>query len=276
MGTITGLTAERMTEMENATVVDGNVVGDNLILQTKDGTPIDAGSVRGPIGPPGVNGSGFVICTSTTRPVFTPADEGQAIYETDSDLVFIWDGTAWIDPPGATPLGGCISYYGITEPVGNRWRFPNGQTLIRADFPALFALIGTAYGPGDGATTFNLPDARDRMELMTTTAANLGAKGGAKTVGLSVANMPAHSHSMAAAGAHNHNPPNYQFLVGELPSSTIWLNTGAAGGHTADATWTPATDTAPNHTHGINNTGGGTAHENMPPYIVVNQLMRVS
>ena len=50
MATVTGFTAEHMLEMENATVVDGNVVGNNLILVTKDGTEINAGNVRGPQG----------------------------------------------------------------------------------------------------------------------------------------------------------------------------------------------------------------------------------
>jgi len=53
MATVTGFTAERMLEIENSTVVDGEVQGDNLILQTRDGTPINAGSVRGPQGVPG-------------------------------------------------------------------------------------------------------------------------------------------------------------------------------------------------------------------------------
>lgn len=50
---VTGFTAERMLAMEDATVISGSVVGDNLHLQTKDGTDIDAGNVRGPIGPTG-------------------------------------------------------------------------------------------------------------------------------------------------------------------------------------------------------------------------------
>lgn len=53
MATVTGFTAERMLIIENSTVVDGEVVGNNLILYTRDGTPIDAGNVRGPIGPAG-------------------------------------------------------------------------------------------------------------------------------------------------------------------------------------------------------------------------------
>lgn len=50
MATVTGFTADRMLAIENGTVVDGSVVGDNLILTTKGGTNIDAGNVRGPAG----------------------------------------------------------------------------------------------------------------------------------------------------------------------------------------------------------------------------------
>ena len=56
MATVTGYTAERMKQIEDSTVTDGEVVGNNLILTTRDGTGIDAGSVRGapgPQGPPG-------------------------------------------------------------------------------------------------------------------------------------------------------------------------------------------------------------------------------
>jgi microcystin-dependent protein len=56
MATVTGFTAERMLNIENSTVVDGEVQGDNLILQTRDGTPIDAGNVRGPKGDTGAIG----------------------------------------------------------------------------------------------------------------------------------------------------------------------------------------------------------------------------
>ena len=48
MATITGLTAERMEEIEAASIVDGSIVGDNLILEKHDGSTINAGNVRGP------------------------------------------------------------------------------------------------------------------------------------------------------------------------------------------------------------------------------------
>ena len=53
MAEVTGFTADRMRIIENETVVDGEVQGDNLILIRRDGVPIDAGNVRGPVGPIG-------------------------------------------------------------------------------------------------------------------------------------------------------------------------------------------------------------------------------
>ena len=50
MATITGFTSTKMQAIEDSTVVDGNIVGDNLILVTRDATQIDAGNVRGPQG----------------------------------------------------------------------------------------------------------------------------------------------------------------------------------------------------------------------------------
>lgn len=56
MATITGLTAERMLEIEDLSVISGQVVAEHLILETHGGTQIDAGSVIGPEGPVGPTG----------------------------------------------------------------------------------------------------------------------------------------------------------------------------------------------------------------------------
>jgi hypothetical protein len=54
MATVTSLTASRMLEIEAASIIDGDVVGDNLVLTRHDGTQINAGSVRGPQGTAGL------------------------------------------------------------------------------------------------------------------------------------------------------------------------------------------------------------------------------
>lgn len=64
MATITGLTADRMLEIEAASVVDGDISGDNLILTKHDGSIINAGSVRGPAGPVGPMGQSLAVVTA--------------------------------------------------------------------------------------------------------------------------------------------------------------------------------------------------------------------
>lgn len=64
MTTVTGLTADRMLAIEAASVVDGDIVGNNLILTKHDGTQINAGAVVGPTGPAGPAGSDLAVLAS--------------------------------------------------------------------------------------------------------------------------------------------------------------------------------------------------------------------
>jgi hypothetical protein len=57
MTTVTSLTADRMLAIEAASVVDGDVIGGNLILTKHDGSQINAGPVTGPTGPQGPQGA---------------------------------------------------------------------------------------------------------------------------------------------------------------------------------------------------------------------------
>lgn len=66
MATVTGLTADRMLEIEGASVVDGDVIDGELILTKHDGTTINAGSVAGPPGPIGPIGSDLAVLTQKT------------------------------------------------------------------------------------------------------------------------------------------------------------------------------------------------------------------
>lgn len=137
MATVTGYTAEHMDELADANIVDGDVVGDNLILTRRDGSTINAGSVRGPQGPPGTDPS-IVICTSTTRPTGGDLFEGLHIYETDTGLDWVYDGATWQPVPFLLdPAGGNM----LTKSV-------DGLSALRADgaFAAL-GLNGREYGP---------------------------------------------------------------------------------------------------------------------------------
>lgn len=83
-----------------------------------------------------------------------------ASYEYDSQneqLNRIAGGTLYAD----CPIGSYIPFGGTAIPTG--WLLCNGQAVSRTDYADLFAVIGTAYGSGDGSTTFNIPDLREAV-----------------------------------------------------------------------------------------------------------------
>lgn len=76
------------------------------------------------------------------------------------------DGAVYLHGMGGNaygiPLGAGMDYWGATTP-GSAFAFPIGQAISRTTYARLFGLIGTAYGAGDGSTTFNMPDCRGRV-----------------------------------------------------------------------------------------------------------------
>lgn len=70
----------------------------------------------------------------------------------------LYDVEAFISP---IPVGTVLPFAGNIEPKG--FLFTEGQEVLRNAYPGLFAAIGTTYGAGDGATTFNLPDYREMV-----------------------------------------------------------------------------------------------------------------
>ena len=69
---------------------------------------------------------------------------------------------ARIDALEATPPG-LIGYFATTTPPSSYWLICDGRAVSRSVYANLFAKIGTTYGGGNGSTTFNLPDLRDRV-----------------------------------------------------------------------------------------------------------------
>lgn len=67
----------------------------------------------------------------------------------------------YADLPDSIPTGGILTFGGSTVPEG--FLLCNGAAISRTTYAKLFAAIGTLYGAGDGATTFNLPDMRDKF-----------------------------------------------------------------------------------------------------------------
>jgi len=145
-------------------------------------------------------------------------------------------------------IGEIIAYAGDTSPDAN-WLPCDGASLLRADYPDLFAVVGTAYGSVDG-THFSLPDIAGRSPVGSGSGAGLtpraiGDSFGEENHTLSVAETPSHTHTdtghthiegvaTAFASLTGTPPPVPSAIpgVGVTGSGTASLTaTGGDGGH---------------------------------------------
>lgn len=90
MATITGLTAERMQEIVDATIVGAHISGDDLVLELYDTTEINAGDVRGPVGPQGPNADVGDIKSSIKTSIAGWLLMGQSIAGADVAYPALW------------------------------------------------------------------------------------------------------------------------------------------------------------------------------------------
>ena len=168
-----------------------------------------------------------------------------------STTTYLRNDGQWAAPTVAYPTGTIQMYGGDTPPIG--WLMCNGDAISRTTYSALFDVIGTTYGNGNGSTTFNLPDLRGRAPigfgLGTATHATghaLGSKGGDED-----AIIPYHNHKA------------YRYTSGKLGSGTVGARIYDPTGSNGDAVM--YTDYA--------GTSGNAAGANMMPYAAVNFII---
>lgn len=203
-----------------------------------------------------------------------------ALYNS-SDGAFYLHG--FFSNPYSIPIGASIDFWGATAP-NSSFVLAYGQAVSRTIYSALFALLGTTFGTGDGSTTFNVPDLRGRVvagvDTMGGSAANrltdatsgfgdtLGEAGGAQSYTLTISQIPLHNHTLTDPGhAHSTVPATFRGLAASNAGAF-----GFTGGSTATG------DLSVNSaTTGISiaAAGGGGAHGNVQPTIVANKLLRI-
>src|SRR6185437_2968903 len=106
--------------------------------------------------------------------------------------------------PVSEPYIGEIRMVGFNfAPSG--WAFCDGSLLSISQNSALFNLIGTTYG-GDGQNTFALPNLSGRIPIHQGNSFVVGESGGTEAVMLTLDELPAHSHALAAHSAEGNLP----------------------------------------------------------------------
>ena len=209
-----------------------------------------------------------------------------------------------------TPTGVVAPFAGSTEPTG--WLLCQGQAVSRTTYAALFAVIGTTYGAGDGSTTFNLPDLRSKFPVgkgTETWSDSLGETGGSKD-----AVVVDHSHDMthghadnfavsslgttnvtSSSDSHSHTGtltfPNPPAGLGTASGDVAKVGSGGYSRITRTGSISISSD-AHTHTtniaHGHSLTGSVTAfsgstgpsgvsgaNANLPPYVTLNYIIKV-
>lgn len=145
-----------------------------------------------------------------------------------------------------TPPGVVNIYAGTTAPTG--WLICDGSAVSRTTYSTLFGVIGTAFGSGDGSTTFNLPNFKGRVPVGVDSNDadfdNIGETGGEKTHTLNVNEMPSHKHQLNKASTPGGNG-----------SGLAWSGTTVTNGD------------------GIYETGGSQPHNNLQPYLTMNYII---
>jgi microcystin-dependent protein len=214
-------------------------------------------------------------------------------------------GAITIAVPTILEPGIVVPYAGATAPTG--WLICDGAAVNRSIYGALFVIVGTTYGAGDGSTTFNLPNLVNRFgvgaggtyplastggatSVTTSTAGSHNHTGAAGSTTLTTAQIPSHTHSGTtdSAGNHTHgtsgsggesgiaasanygNTNNYIFTGG----GTNQYNTSTAGAHTHPFT-TGATGGGTGHDHSISTDGSHThTAATVPPYLALNYIIK--
>lgn len=152
------------------------------------------------------------------------------------------------------PTGTVLDFAGSTAPSG--YLVCDGSAVSRTTYSALFTVISTTYGAGDGSTTFNVPNAKGRTTIgvgQGSTYAN-----GVDSTGTDFA--------LADSGGME----KHVLITAELAAHTHTVGVGSNTSNTGRLA--QASDVAGTHTS--SSAGSNTAHNNLQPYLVLNKIIK--
>ena len=172
----------------------------------------------------------------------------------------------YLEIPNITPVGGIVMWSGnedqlpqltVNGSVVTMWTVCDGRAISRSTYSALFNLIGTKFGSGNGSSTFNLPDLRNRFLIGSSSDSGSNIEGTTnRTGGSKDAEVIVHNHTLTAVGDHNHT---VTVDSGGSHGHTITVDSGGSHGHTITVDNGGSHNhsiTDPGHSHTVNNCAG--------------------
>lgn len=115
-------------------------------------------------------------------------------------LITLWNRSGGSSGGQVVPTGMIMDWAGPVSTVPSGWLVCDGSTVSRAAYDALFSAIGTTWGAGDGATTFRLPDFRNRYRKGTSGSPAVGTYSGSSSFTIAVNQIPQHAHGLTDPG----------------------------------------------------------------------------
>lgn len=221
---------------------------------------------------------GDLVYLTTTGVLPTGVSANTAYYVTDTPTatLFTLKNARTIGATGWDPSGSYITSSGSQSGTHTLWAAP--------------------YGIGDGATTFNVPDIRGRVVVGRDASqgefSSIGELGGAKTHTLTTAELPAHSHTYSGTttdtgSSHRHwisaaaiDDRNFTGTGGNTQDYGTVSDAGSYSqndGDSAAGSYSSYSGSLHTHTYSgttANSTGGGGAHNNLQPYIVLTYIIK--
>lgn len=160
-------------------------------------------------------------------------------------------------------------FAGVQSAPPAGWMFCEGQSISVSENEALFFLIGTTYG-GDGVNNFKLPDLRGRAPIHVgqgtgLTNRVLGQAGGAETVTVGIAEIPAHNHTFNVSSGGATTP---------LPNGLVLANPSPREFYTTVPTAGSLDQVLKNDT--VTMSGGSQPHENRMPSIALRYIIAIN
>ena len=148
----------------------------------------------------------------------------------------------------------------------------NGAAVSRSTYSALFAIVGTTYGAGDGSSTFLLPDLQEKVAISKGNSQALASTGGANTVSatgniggstanatLTSAQLASHSHTSGAVG------PKITATIDGNPYYNAFMATSGNTGNQGSGT---------GHSHNMSATFSGDATSVVQPFLTVIYIIK--